>query len=51
MAIPTRKPVTRRLSGRALVMAIDGPEKPFPVYTFSRRVFIERPRHNPFRGL
>jgi hypothetical protein len=46
--IPTRKPVTRRISARALVIALEGPERAYPVYQFSDRNFYERPRHNPF---
>jgi hypothetical protein len=51
MSIPRRKPRTRTLSGRALAQALDGNERPYPVYQFSRRQFFERPNHNPFRGL
>lgn len=46
-----RKPRVRTLSGRAIVHAIDGMERPYPAYKFSRRVFAEKPRHNPFKGL
>ena len=49
--VPQRKPVTRTLSGRSLAFAIDGRERPYPVYHFSRRTFQERPNHNPFKGL
>ena len=49
--VPQRKPVTRNLSGRSVVHAIDGRERPYPVYRFSRRVFAEKPNHNPFKGL
>jgi hypothetical protein len=49
--IPSAPPKTRNISGRSLVMAIDGVEKPYPVYRFSRRPVYERPRHNPFSGL
>ena len=57
MAIPGitgvrgRKPLTRRISGRSIVIALDGPEQPYPVYRFSRRDFVEKPKHNPFDGL
>lgn len=46
-----RKPVTRNLSGRALMHAIDGTERPYPVYHYSGRRFLEKPNHNPFKGL
>ncbi len=46
-----RRPVTRNLSMRSLSYAISGKERPYPVYTFSRRQFLERPNHNPFKGL
>ena len=49
--IPRRRPVKRKLSGRSLAFAIDGNERPYPVYHFSRRRFLERPNHNPFKGL
>jgi hypothetical protein len=54
MAIPGitpkrgRKPIIQKVSVRAASHALAGPEQPFPVYTFSRRIFIERPGHNPF---
>ncbi len=47
-----RKPVTRKISGKSIVLAIDGgPEPPYPFYQFSRRQFFQRPKHNPFSGL
>lgn len=49
--IPTKAPVTRNISARSIVQSLDGPERPYPVYTFSGRRFPERPRHNPFQGL
>jgi hypothetical protein len=49
--IPKRKPLVRKISAKAVVEAIEGPEPPYPVYRFSRRVKFERPKHNPFRGL
>lgn len=49
--IPTRKPVTRKISVRGLVFALDGRERPYPVYRFGRRDLKERPNHNPFQGL
>lgn len=57
MAIPGitpkrgRKPVIQKVSVKAASHALSGPEQPYPVYTFSRRVFIERRSHNPFKGL
>ncbi len=54
MTIPSsrgRKPRTQRVSVRSVSLALSGPEQPYPVYHFSRRVFIERPGHNPFAGL
>ena len=57
MAIPGmtgirgRKPLTRRISGRSIVIALDGPEKPYPHYQFSRKQFFAKPNHNPFKGL
>lgn len=50
-SIPTRKPVTRKVSGRGLAFALAGLEQPYPVYRFGGRVKIERPNHNPFKGL
>lgn len=49
--IPTKQPTQRRMSARSLVIALDGPERPYPVYRFSGRIFAERPKHNPFSGL
>lgn len=46
-----RKPVRRRISGKSISIALSGGEKPYPVYQFSRRQFIEKPGHNPFKGL
>ena len=57
MAIPGitgvrgRKPVTRRISGKSIVLALDGPEKPYPHYQFSNKQFFAKPNHNPFKGL
>jgi len=51
MAIPTRKPVTRRISVRAIVHALSGKEQDYAAYKFSGRQFFERPQHNPFKGL
>lgn len=42
----------RKTNIRSLVLAVDGPEKAYPVYQFSKdRKKLERPRHNPFAGL
>lgn len=42
-------PKVPKISAKTLVYALDGPEKPYPVYRFSRgRTFLERPKHNPF---
>lgn len=49
--LPNRKPKVRKLSVRGISFAIDGKERPFPVYRFSRRPFFERPGHKPFTGL
>lgn len=49
--IPSNPPRDRKVKLRALVFAIDGPERPYPVYRFSRATKIERPKHNPFKGL
>lgn len=49
--IPKRKPVKRRVSLRGLVYAVSGAEQPYPVYQFGGRAKIERPNHNPFKGL
>lgn len=40
----------RTISGRSLIHAIDGPERPFPVYQFSNRAFPEKPNHNPYKN-
>jgi hypothetical protein len=46
-----RKPRKRKVSVQAASLAIAGPEQAYPVYQFSRRSFVERPKHNPFKGL
>ena len=51
MAVSTRKPVTRRISVKALVHALSGKEQPYPVYRFSGRQFYAKPKHNPFKDL
>lgn len=49
--IPTKQPTQRTISGRSVVTALDGPERPYPVYRFSGRAFFEKPRANPFKDL
>lgn len=49
--ISGRKPRVRKVSARAASHHLTGAEKPYPVYQFSRRQFIERKGHNPFKGL
>ena len=46
-----RKPRTRQISMASAVHHIAGQEKDYPTYQFSGRIFSERPRHNPFKGL
>jgi len=46
--IPTAPPVTKNVTGRSLVLSIDGPERPYDVYRFSGGPRYERPNHNPF---
>jgi hypothetical protein len=46
-----RKPQTRQISLRSAVHHIAGPEQSYPTYRFSGRVFLEKPKHNPFDGL
>lgn len=44
-----RRPRKRRTQVKALVFAVDGPEKAYPVYEFANgKKRLERPRHNPF---
>jgi hypothetical protein len=39
----------RKMNVRSLVLALDGPEQPYPVYRFSKgKRRLERPKHNPF---
>ncbi len=48
--ITVRRPRKRRTQMKALVMAVAGPEKAYPVYEFANgKKRVERPRHNPFR--
>jgi hypothetical protein len=46
-----RKPTTKKISVKSASFHVSGPEAPYPVYQFSRRSFVERPGHNPFKGL
>lgn len=46
-----RKPTTRKVSVRSAAYALAGPEQEYPVYRFSNRIFLERPKHNPFKDL
>lgn len=46
-----RKPQTRKISMRSAVYHLAGSEQSYPTYKFSGRVFVERPRHNPFAGI
>jgi hypothetical protein len=43
-----RKPTQRQISMRSAAYHIAGKEAPYPTYNFSGRVFVERPKHNPF---
>lgn len=49
--IPKTPPRQRRISVRSVVLALDGAERPYDVYRFSRRPFYERPRNNPFKDI
>ena len=49
--ITGRKPLTRKISAKSIVFALDGPEQPYPHYQFSGRQFFQRPNHNPFKDL
>jgi len=46
-----RKPRVQKVTVKAASHHLAGPEQPYPVYQFSRRTFIERVKHNPFKGL
>lgn len=50
-SIPNKKPTKRKVSLRGLVFALAGTEQPYNVYRFSGKDKIERPKHNPFKGL
>lgn len=43
-----KRPAQRQISMRSAVHHIAGPEQSYPVYQFSARVFVERPKHKPF---
>lgn len=49
--IPSKPPTKRKITVRSVVITVDGRERPYPVYRFSRQAFYERPTHNPFEGL
>lgn len=49
--IPRGKPKRRVLNVRSLSIALEGKEQPYPVYRFSGKVLLEKPEHNPFKGL
>lgn len=49
--IPSKPPVRRSVNWRSLVLAAVGPTPKYPTYQFSRRTFLEKPTHNPFKGL
>jgi hypothetical protein len=46
-----RKPRTKKVTIRSASHHLAGAEKPYPVYHFSARTFVERKGHNPFKGL
>lgn len=46
-----RKPLARKISFASAVHHVAGVEKDYPTYRFSGRVFVERPKHNPFKDL
>jgi len=48
---PGKKPRQQKISLGSVVHHVAGPEKPYPVYQFSNRTFVERKGHNPFTGL
>jgi len=43
-----RRPRIQKVSIRSAAHNLAGAEQPYPVYQFSRRIFLERPGHNPF---
>lgn len=46
-----KRPRRKVISMRSASFHVAGEEPPYPVYPFSRRVFVEKPNHNPFKGL
>ena len=46
-----RKPQVKKISMRSAVQHIAGQESSYPTYRFSGKIFVERPQHNPFKGL
>jgi hypothetical protein len=46
-----RRPQKRKISMRSAAHHVAGPEQDYPTYRFSGRVFVEKPKHNPFKGL
>lgn len=49
--IPKRKPKTTRTTAKALSVALDGREAPYPAWRLRGRIFMERAKHNPFKDL
>jgi hypothetical protein len=43
-----RKPIRQKVTIKSAAHHLAGQEQPYPVYQFSRRIFLERPGHNPF---
>lgn len=43
-----RRPRTKKISMRSAAHHVAGPEQDYPVYKFSGRVFVEKPKHKPF---
>ena len=43
-----RKPRVQKVTARSASHHLAGAEQSYPVYQFSRRAFLERPKHNPF---
>ena len=43
----------RRVSAKSLMLQLDGPERPYPVYYFGKTVKFERPERpgQPYRWL
>lgn len=51
VAVSGRKPRTKKISVRSITHAVSGAETPYPVYRFSNKHYVEKPKHNPFKGL